>query len=104
MRAGSVAGMAAGEWWQADDSPRPSLEDHLGAGAVLSGVADRGIREAMSPVASAAADLVEAARPRLTPALAECVRARELGAMGFHSDVEAALSSDVSWVKLRFDV
>ncbi|TNM58309.1 2-phosphosulfolactate phosphatase [Brevibacterium sediminis] len=83
---------------------RPSLEDHLGAGAVRSGVADRGIREEMSPVASAAADLFEAVRPRLTQALAECVGIRELEAVGLHSDVEVAASLDVSWVELRFDV
>jgi 2-phosphosulfolactate phosphatase len=58
----SVAVIAAGERWRGDDSLRPSLEDHLGAGAVLSALAGLGYRDAMSPEASAAADLFDVVR------------------------------------------
>lgn len=94
----SVAVIAAGERWRGDDSLRPSLEDHLGAGAVLSALAGLGYRDAMSPEASASADLFEAVRPRLAQSMHECVGARELEVMGFRSDVEVAASLDVSRV------
>lgn len=42
----SVAVIAAGERWSDDDSLRPALEDHLGAGAVLAALASLGYREA----------------------------------------------------------
>lgn len=92
----SVAVIAAGERWRGDDSLRPSLEDHLGAGAVLSALASLGYRDAMSPEASAAADLFDVVRPRLAQSMHECVGARELQEMGFGSDVEVAASLDVS--------
>lgn len=55
----SVAVVAAGERWRDDDSLRPALEDHLGAGAVLSALVGLGYRDSMSPEASAAADLFD---------------------------------------------
>lgn len=58
----------------------------------------------MSPGATAVADLLEPARPRLTQALAVCIGDRELEAMGFHSDVGLTASLDVSWVEFRSDV
>lgn len=94
----SVAVIAAGEWWRGDDSLRPSLEDHLGAGTVLSALAGLGYQDEMSPEASAAADLFDMVRPRLAQSMLECVGARELEAMGFRSDVDVAASLDVSRV------
>lgn len=37
-------------------------------------------------------------KPRLSQSMHECVGARELGAMGFRSDVDVAASWDVSQV------
>lgn len=95
---GSVAVIAAGERWRDDDSLRPALEDHLGAGAVLAALARLGYRKAMSPEATVAAVLFDAVRPRLSQSMHECVGARELEAMGFRSDVDVAASWDVSRV------
>ena len=94
----SVAVIAAGERWRDDDSLRPALEDHLGAGAVLAALARLGYREAMSPEATAAVDLFDAVKPRLSQSMHECVGARELEAMGFRSDVDVATNWDVSGV------
>lgn len=94
----SVAVIAAGERWRDDDSLRPALEDHLGAGAVLAALARLGYREAMSPEATAAADLFDAVKPRLSQSMHECVGARELEAMGFRTDVDVAARWDVSRV------
>lgn len=95
-RGASVAIVAAGERWQDDESLRPALEDHLGAGAILSALSALGHGSAMSPEASSAADLFDAVRPRLDRAVRDCVSARELHARGFGSDVEVAASLDVS--------
>lgn len=97
-RGDSVAVIAAGERWRDDDSLRPALEDHLGAGSVLSALSGLGYRDIMSPEAAAAADLFDVVRPRLTQVLHECVGARELKAMGFGSDVDVAASLDASQV------
>ncbi|EWS82141.1 hypothetical protein BF93_10900 [Brachybacterium phenoliresistens] len=94
----TVAVVAAGERWPDDGSLRPALEDHLGAGAVLSALAGLGYRDAMSPEASAAADLFDVVRPRLAQAMLECVGAQELEVMGFRPDVEVAAALDVSQV------
>lgn len=94
----SVAVIAAGERWRDDDSLRPALEDQLGAGAVLAALARLGYREAMSPEATAAADLFDAVKSRLSQSIHGCVGARELEAMGFHTDVDVAAHWDVSRV------
>ena len=95
---GSVTVIAAGERWRGDDSLRPALEDHLGAGAILAALAGLGYREAMSPEASTAADLFDAVKPGLAQIMLDCVGGRELDAMGFRSDVEVAAELDVSRV------
>lgn len=94
----SVAVIAAGERWRGDGSLRPALEDYLGAGAVLSALAGLGYWDAMSPEASAAADLFDAVKPRLSQSIRECVGARELEATGFRADVDVATALDVSRV------
>lgn len=94
----SVAIIAAGERWRDDDSLRPALEDHLGAGAILSALSALGYRSVMSPEASSAADLFDAVRPRLDWVMRDCVGARELEVMGFGSDVEVARLLDASRV------
>lgn len=77
-----MAVIAAGERWRGDGSIRPALEGHLGAGAVLSELAGLGYRDAMSPEASAAADLMDTVKARLFQSLGDCVGARELEEMG----------------------
>ena len=97
----SVSLVAAGERWQQDDSLRPSLEDHLGVGAVLSAFLQRGLAHLMSPEATAAAHLFEATRPRLAEVLEGCAGGRELTAKGFAADVRVAAQLDVSVVVPR---
>lgn len=97
-RGRSVAVIAAGERWAGDDSLRPALEDHLGAGAILSGVAALGHADRMSPEARAAAVLFDAVRDGLDGLLATCVGGLELASRGFGSDVQVAAALDASSV------
>ncbi|WP_241153950.1 2-phosphosulfolactate phosphatase [Nocardioides pantholopis] len=92
----SVAVIAAGERWSADDSLRPAVEDQLGAGAVLSGLVALGHGHRMSPEARLAADLFEAARGRLRDVLANCVGGLELADKGFGADVDVAAALESS--------
>ena len=95
----SVAVVAAGERWSHDDSLRPALEDHLGAGAILSTlVAALGSGDILSPEAVAAAELFEAGRHDLAERLHDCVGGRELAGKGFGADVDVAADLDVSTV------
>jgi 2-phosphosulfolactate phosphatase len=64
----SAAVVAAGERWRGDDSLRFALEDHLGAGAVLSHLVDLGFADRMSPESATAAQLLEAGREQLSNA------------------------------------
>jgi 2-phosphosulfolactate phosphatase len=95
-RGRTVVVVAAGERWARDGSLRPALEDHLGAGAVLSALAKLGHSSAMSPEAAAAAALFQASEPRLLEWMAQCVSGRELIDRGFDSDVEVAAALDAS--------
>ncbi len=81
--------IAAGERWADDDSLRPALEDHLGAGAILSAIADRG-RFAMSPEAGAALDMFQGSRESLRERVRDSAGGRELLSKGFGADVEVA--------------
>lgn len=92
----SILIVAAGERWSYDDSLRPALEDHLGAGAILSSLVALGHGEGFSPEAQAAVDLFDASRDRLAERLRNCVGGRELIAKGFGSDVEVAAALDSS--------
>lgn len=94
----SVSVVASGERWSEDDSLRPALEDHLGAGAILGRVAERGHADLLSPEARAAADLFAATRPRLVEVLRACVGGRELTSKGFAADVDVAAELDASAV------
>ncbi|MDT9592352.1 2-phosphosulfolactate phosphatase [Nocardioides zeae] len=91
----SVVVVAAGERWTEDDSLRPALEDHLGAGAVVSALAATGHGSGLSPEARAAAELFDVARTTLTERLRDCVGGRELYAKGFGADVDVAAAFDV---------
>ena len=82
--------IAAGEQWP-DGTLRPSLEDWLGAGAVLSH-----LDGLFSPEATAARAAFEAHRGDLVFALKECVSGRELIEKGWESDVLIAGELEVS--------
>jgi 2-phosphosulfolactate phosphatase len=88
--------IAAGERWSLDDSLRPALEDHLGAGAILSALAELGHSGGFSPEAWAAADLFDVSRSNLGQRLHSCVGGRELAAQGFASDVKIAAELNAS--------
>lgn len=95
-RGATVAVIAAGERWVEDESLRPALEDHLGAGAILAALGARGLRHRMSPEASAAGDLFETQREVALEHLRECVSGQELIAKGFADDVEIAGALNVA--------
>ncbi|MFD3533976.1 2-phosphosulfolactate phosphatase [Streptomyces sp. NPDC058664] len=86
-----LAVIAAGERWP-DGSLRPALEDLLGAGAVLSGLAGP---YTLTPEATAAATLWAATEDPVT-ALHGCDSGRELYEYGFPQDVAVAAEVDSS--------
>jgi 2-phosphosulfolactate phosphatase len=92
-RAADAAGarigvVPAGERWP-DRSLRPAIEDWLGAGAIISGLAG-----ARSPEAELAVAAFEEARARLPELLAASVSGRELAGWGFAGDVALAADLD----------
>jgi 2-phosphosulfolactate phosphatase len=89
-----IAVIPAGERWP-EDTLRPSLEDWLGAGAILSELAHLA-GESRSPEAEAAAALFEITRPRLVPAIWDCVSGGEKKSRGFERDLELASDYGVS--------
>lgn len=91
----SVTLIAAGERWNGDDSLRPALEDHLGAGAIASHLVSAGFAAVCSPETLAAAHLYDAT-PDLGDALHDCVSGRELAARGFEGDVDVAAQLDAA--------
>jgi 2-phosphosulfolactate phosphatase len=94
----SVAVIAAGERWGDDDSLRPALEDHLGAGAILSSLVVLGCGGGMSPEAWAAVDLYDAGVDVLAERMHGCVGGRELASKGFGADVDVAADLNASEV------
>ncbi|MGC3993141.1 MAG: 2-phosphosulfolactate phosphatase [Propionicimonas sp.] len=92
----TVTFIAAGERWNGDDTLRPCLEDHLGAGAALAILAEGGLAGRMSPEARAAALLFTAHSASFGQAIRECVSGKELSARGFEADVAAAVEIDAS--------
>ncbi len=94
----SIAVIAAGERWSHDDSLRPALEDHLGAGATLSAMVRLGHSTGFSPEAAAAAQLYDAVAENLPQTLRNCVGGRELSSKGFAADVHVAADLNASSV------
>jgi 2-phosphosulfolactate phosphatase len=92
----SIAVIAAGERWADDDSLRPALEDHLGAGAILSALASCGHGDGFSPEAWAAAQLFDANVGMLAERLHDCVGGRELRSTGFGDDLHVAADLNAS--------
>ncbi|MEZ5838283.1 MAG: 2-phosphosulfolactate phosphatase [Geminicoccaceae bacterium] len=90
-----IAVIAAGERWP-DDTLRPSIEDLLGAGAILDHLAD--LRGQMA--GSAEARLAMTCWRAMSMTAADTIRqshsGRELQAIGYPDDVEMAVAVDVS--------
>nr|WP_225224460.1 2-phosphosulfolactate phosphatase [Cellulomonas sp. JH27-2] len=93
-RGASVGVIAAGERWSEDGTLRPALEDHLGAGAILSHLAALGHGHRFSPEAESAATLFGASLGALDRLIHGCVGGRELTAMRFGDDVAIAAALD----------
>ena len=91
-----IAVIAAGEKWTSG-SLRPALEDQLGAGAFIAGLAAAGRRN-FAPEAESAAAAFDAAEPRLAAVLRGCTSGRELVDRGFAEDVAIAAELDGSSV------
>jgi 2-phosphosulfolactate phosphatase len=88
--AGPVTVIACGERWP-DGSLRPSLEDLLGAGAILDSMPGDS-----SPEARAAVAAFRDARHRLPETLSECASGRELTGKGRAADVGYAAQLNAS--------
>ncbi|WP_028265522.1 2-phosphosulfolactate phosphatase [Arthrobacter sp. MA-N2] len=96
-----VAVIAAGERWPGG-SLRPAVEDQIGAGAFIAGLAAAGRggftpedgKEGFSPEAEAAMAVFNASEPRLRDALEECSSGRELIGAGYPDDIEIAAELD----------
>jgi 2-phosphosulfolactate phosphatase len=86
-----VAFVPAGERWP-DGSLRPGLEDLWGAGAVLASLDLAGLR--VSPEARHAAAAYASVAGDLPAALHDCASGRELAAVGYAADVDAAAELD----------
>ena len=101
---GPIAVIASGERWPAADGSkgplRPSVEDLLGAGAVLAALDPAAAQTAprCSPEAAAARAAFVAARPRLYDALTRSSSGRELIGRGWEDDVATSAAHDVSEV------
>jgi 2-phosphosulfolactate phosphatase len=95
--------VACGERWTSvsdePDSLRPSLEDQLGAGAIVSALAE--LRP--SPEADLAAAAYRTASARVADMLRRCVSGRELIDKGFAEDVELAALVDSSMAVPHWD-
>nr|WP_217509080.1 2-phosphosulfolactate phosphatase [Pseudarthrobacter sp. C4D7] len=98
-----VAVVAAGERWP-DGTLRPAVEDQIGAGAFIAGLAAAGKggyeagdgRHGYAPEAVAAMAVFEAAEPRLRETLEQCSSGRELTGAGYAGDVDIAAELDQS--------
>lgn len=87
---GPVTVIGCGERWP-DGSLRPSLEDLLGAGAILAAMTGE-----LSPEARAAVAAFRAAEHGLPAVLSECASGRELTEKGWGADVGHAARLNVS--------
>ncbi|MCJ8283559.1 MAG: 2-phosphosulfolactate phosphatase [Rivularia sp. ALOHA_DT_140] len=85
-----IAVIPAGEKWE-DRSLRPSLEDFIGAGAILSYLSG-----SLSPEAEVAVTVFNTFKNSLLDILQKCSSGKELIDRGFDSDVELAAEINVS--------
>ncbi|MEO0770276.1 MAG: 2-phosphosulfolactate phosphatase [Cyanobacteria bacterium J06649_4] len=85
-----IAVIPAGEKWP-DGSLRPSFEDLVGAGAVISY-----LKGALSPEARLASEAFRGVRQSLGDSIKQCGSGQELVKKGYEQDVELALEVNVS--------
>lgn len=85
-----IAIIPAGERWS-DGSLRPSFEDFIGAGAIVSY-----LKGSLSPEAQAAAIAFRGVQQSLTCLLKQCGSGKELIERGFERDVELAAELNIS--------
>ncbi|HEY5984356.1 MAG TPA: 2-phosphosulfolactate phosphatase [Anaerolineales bacterium] len=86
-----IAVIAAGERWKDDQTLRPSFEDLIGAGAIISHLPG-----SLSPEAASAAAAFREVQSDLGKHLRQCGSGKELIGRGFPEDVELASQQDVS--------
>lgn len=86
-----IAVIPAGERWRTDGSLRPSFEDWVGAGAIISHLSGR-----LSPEAQSAVAVFRTTEGSLKPLLAACASGKELIDAGFAEDVEIASDYNIS--------
>lgn len=92
--AATVSVIASGERWRGTTGPlRPSLEDQMGAGAIIDALGDG---RTLSPEAHGARAVFRDASAHLPRRLAECGSGRELVDKGRGQDVGLAAQLDVS--------
>lgn len=85
-----IAVIPAGERWH-DGSLRPSFEDFIGAGAVISHLKGK-----LSPEAQLASEAYQGVRPSLEQLIRQCSSGQELIERGFEQDVDLASEMNVS--------
>lgn len=98
-RHGRVLVVPCGERWQDDNSLRPSFEDYLAAGGLVSAMG----RADTSPEARAAALAYDGFGSARAQAFAACGSAIELTERGFAGDVALCLEENVSRVACRLE-
>jgi 2-phosphosulfolactate phosphatase len=86
-----IAVIPAGERWRTDGSLRPSFEDWVGVGAIISH-----LNGYLSPEAQSALAVFRATESALKPLLAACASGKELIEAGFAEDVEIASDYNIS--------
>ena len=91
-RKGAIAVIAAGERWP-DGSLRPSVEDDLGAGAILAAL---DLDAPFSPEARYAASAFETMRDALADVVRDSVSGRELSEAGYGDEIRWSVEIDVS--------
>ncbi|MFJ4658926.1 2-phosphosulfolactate phosphatase [Nocardia sp. NPDC088792] len=84
-----VSVIAAGEHWPGRDVLRPAVEDYLGAGAVITALAERGAGP-LSPEALAAKACYDGCGD-IAGLIGDCASGRELRSQGFADDVAVAV-------------
>lgn len=86
-----IAVIPAGERWLDDHSLRPSFEDLVGAGAIISHLSGK-----LSPEATSAVSAFQNARKGLFEYLRQCSSGKELIELGFPEDINLASQLDAS--------
>jgi len=95
----SIAVIPAGErWGRHGGTPRPAVEDWLGAGAILAALHMQWPTARLSPEANAAIAAYTRAKTAISHQLHECASGRELCERGYTEDVAIAATLDASTV------